>query len=513
MQITETANEGLKRGYKVVVSAADIESQLVERLDEVSKTVNLPGFRRGKVPAKVVRQRFGKSLMGEILEKTVDESSRNLMAEKDLRPAMQPKIEVLNFDEGQDLEYSVEVEILPAIEPMDFSTLKLEKPVVDVTDDMLDEQLTRLADNQKVFNTVERAAADGDAAIIDFVGSVDGVEFEGGKGTDYQLVLGSGTFIPGFEDQLIGAKAGDEKDVNVTFPENYGAADLAGKEALFKCTVKEIKEGAAPELNDEFASNLGLENLDGLKDAVKDQMKREHDNLSRDAIKRRLLDQLAEAHSFDVPPGLVEVEFNAIWEQLGQEMAQNGDTFESLEQTEDEAKEEYRGIAERRVRLGLLLSEVGRLNNVQISEDEVNRAIMDQVRRYPGQEQQVFEMFRNNPQARESLRAPILEEKVVDYILELAEVTENPMTLDELLNLDPDAEPAAEEKPKKKAPAKKKTTAKKADEAVEGEEKPKATRKRATKKADAAEADAEGEAKPKTTRKRAAKKAEESKDS
>ena len=445
MQIIEIAEEGLKRGFKIIVPAADIENKVAGRIDNLVKTVNLPGFRRGKVPAKVVRKKFGKSLLGEILEKTVEESSLQVLTTNNLRPALKPKIEITSFDEGTDLEYTIDVEVLPEITLMDFKTIQLEKPVVAVTDEMLNKQLARLTENQKLYRTVDRVAVNGDAVIIDYLGTVDGVEFDGGKGEDYQLILGSETFIPGFEEQLLGAMAGDQKDINITFPADYGAQKLAGKRAVFRCDVKEVKEGSLPELDDAFASSLGLENLDRLRDAVRDQMRREHDNQSRNAIKRRLLDKLADEYDFAVPTSLVDIEFDAIWGQLNEEMKRNGETFEALEQGENEARAEYKGIAERRVRLGLLLSEVGRLQNIQISDNEVSRATMEHARRFPGKEREVFEMFQNNPQAREQLRAPILEEKVVDYILELAVLIEKPMSMDELLSLDQN-DPAQEKK-------------------------------------------------------------------
>lgn len=498
MQVTETANEGLKRGFTVTIPADDIETRLSTKIGEIAQTIRLPGFRPGKVPTTVVRQRFGAALRDEILDETVKSTAEQLVKDKELRPALQPKIEVTKADQG-DLEYTVDLEILPEIAPMDFKSLKLDRPVVEVTDEMITERLDQIAEGNKSYTAVERAAADGDAVLMDFVGRVDGEAFEGGTAEDHQLVLGSNTFIPGFEPQLVGVTAGEEKDVTVSFPEDYGAAHLAGKEAVFTCTVKEVRTAGEATLDDDFAKTLGMDSLDALKTAIKEQVEREHGGVARQKMKRGLLDRLAEAHDFVVPPTLVDLEFDSIWHEIAHEMDQSGESFEDQGTTEEDAKAEYRGIAERRVRLGLLLSEVGRLNGIEVAQDELNRAIIEQARRYPGQEQQVFEMFQQNAQAREQLKAPVLEEKVVDFIVELAEVTEVPTTLDALLADDEEA--AAEAKPAKKKTARKKTAAKKAETAegaeaaVKGDAPAKPKRKRTTKKkAEADEADADAPA-------------------
>ncbi|MCR9215325.1 MAG: trigger factor [Proteobacteria bacterium] len=460
MQITQTNSDGLKRDFTVLVEAAEIETRVTNKLTEVGAEIKLPGFRPGKVPMAILRQRFGKSVMGEILEQTVNETSQQALDENDLRPAQQPKIEITKFDEGTDLEFTLEVEVMPEFEPMDFSKLKLEKKVADVTDDKVDEALEQIAGQQKNFEKVSknRKSKSGDALLIDFLGKVDDVAFDGGAAEGHQLELGSNSFIPGFEDQLIGTKGGDELDVKVTFPENYGSAELAGKDAVFEVKVHEVLEAAPVEINDDFATKLGLENLDALKDAVKERISEEYGQLSRQTMKRSMLDALAEEHSFEVPPGMKQGEFEGIWGQFEKELEQSGQKLEDQDQSEEELREEYTQIAERRVRLGLLLAEVGRINNIEVTQDEVNQAILAQARSYPGQEQQIFQMFQERPEMQAQLRAPIFEDKVVDFIAELATVTENKVSVDELMK-DPDEEPA--EKPKKKA-APKKAAAKKA---------------------------------------------------
>ncbi len=486
MQVTQTSSEGLKRDFTVVVEAAEIESKVTEKLTTVGQQVRLPGFRPGKVPMNILRQRFGRSVMGEILEETVNETSQKALNDNDLRPAQQPKIEITKFDEGEDLEFTIEVEVMPDFEPMDFSKLKLEKLVSDVADDKVDEALEQIAGQQKNFKKVarNRKSKEGDALLIDFVGKVDGVAFEGGTAEGHQLELGSGQFIPGFEDQLIGQKGGDEVAVNVTFPENYGSEELAGKEAVFDVTVHEVQEAAPVEIDDEFAKKMGLDDLAALKDAVRGRMEEEYGQQSRQTLKRNMLDALADNHSFDVPPGMKESEFNSIWEQFTQELERSGQKMEDQDQSEEELKAEYTDIAERRVRLGLLLAEVGRINNIDVSNEEVQQAMIAQARNFPGQEQQIFEMFQKNPEMQNSLRAPIFEDKVVDFIAELATVTEKKVSVEEL-TADPDDAP--EEKPKKKAAAKKAPAKKAAPKKKADADKP-AAKKAPAKKAPAKKA-------------------------
>lgn len=444
MQITETSAEGLRRDFKVVITAQDIESRVQTRLTEVGKTVKIPGFRPGKVPMPILKQRYGQSVMGEVLEAAVNDGAQKAVSDNNLRPALQPKIEVLKFDPGQDLEFAVQVELLPEIEPADLSAVEIEKPVAAVADDTVTEALGRLSKGRRTTEKVEedRAAVTGDILLIDFDGSVDGEKRPGMKGDDYELELGSGSFIPGFEDQLVGAKAGSDVSVNVSFPAEYHAAELAGKAAVFEVKVKEIRVGKDAELNDDLAKTFGFDDLEALKAAIKERTEGEYGQTSRLRAKRALLDKLAELHSFDVPGGMVEIEFEQIWKRLQEELARGGADAEDEGKSEDDLKAEYRDIAVRRVRLGLLLSEIGRRNNITVSREELQKAMFDEVRRYPGQEQQVFEFFQKNPQAVESLRAPIYEDKVVDFILGTVKVNEVTVSVEELMR-DPDEDEVA----------------------------------------------------------------------
>lgn len=439
MQVTETHAEGLKRGYEVVIGADAIEAKLMEKLKDLSQQVRLPGFRPGKAPVSLLRKQYGQRLMGEVLEETVNESATKALEEQSVRPALQPKIEITKFDEGQDLEYKVDVELFPEIEPGDFTEISVEKLTVAVSDETVDERLNGMAQQMREFDDAEDAheAATGDTVVIDFKGSIDGEAFEGGAAEDFSLELGSGRFIPGFEDQLVGVKKDDERTVAVNFPDDYGAEELAGKAAEFAVNVKGVKVPRELEIDDALAEKLGLENLEALRTALRDQVAQEYGQMERARLKRNLLDALAERYSFDVPEGMVDMEFEQIWSQMQQDLERQNKTLEDLEKPEEEAREEYRAIAVRRVRLGLFLSETGRLNNIEIAQDEVNRAIAEQARQFPGQEQAVFEYFQSNPEAQQGLRAPILEDKVVDFILEMADVQEREVSLDELMR-DPD---------------------------------------------------------------------------
>jgi len=470
MQVTETKTEGLKRDFKIVVPATDIENRITTRLEQLSQTVRIPGFRPGKVPVSLLRKRYGPSVMGEVLERAVGETTMKAMTEHGLRPAMQPKVEITSFEEGKDLEYTMAVEVLPEIEPVDYAKIRLERLTVDVEESEVDEILKRMAEANK---TSEPAAGDktaekGDVVVIDFVGKMDGKEFPGGKADGYHLDLGSGSFIPGFEDQLIGAKGGDQLAVNVTFPAEYGAAELAGKDVVFDVAVKEVRSTRPAAIDDAFAKRAGLENLDGLRKAIRDEHEREFKALARMRLKRALLDTLAEMYGFAVPEGLVEAELDSIWTQFEEQRKQNPDAAKSEygDKSDDEIKAEFRGIAERRIRLGLVLAEVGRTNKIEITQEDINRAIVAEARRYPGQEQKVIEYYRKNPDAMEALRAPLIEDRVVDFMIEMATVTERKVTREELMR-DPDDEDAAAEgkgDDKKKKPAKK-AAAKKAKDA------------------------------------------------
>ncbi|MEK9661184.1 MAG: trigger factor, partial [Alphaproteobacteria bacterium] len=405
--------------FKVVIEANDIAQKVDARLADVGKDIRLPGFRPGKVPMKILKQRFGGSVLGEVLDQTIRESSTSLFEERGLRPAGQPKIEVTSFDEGKDLEFDVSIEVLPEIETMDLSTIEIEKLTVETGDEEVDAALQRIAEQNKTSEPItgKRMSKKGDVVVIDFVGSIDGTPFDGGKADDYPLELGSNS---------------ESKDVEVSFPEDYGAEDLAGKNAVFACSVKEIREQKLPEIDDAFASNLGLENLDALKDAIREQIGGEYAQVARDAMKRKLLDILAEAHEFELPEGMLDSEFEGIWQQV--EKARENDQLDEDDKarSEDELREQYRNIALRRVRLGLLLSDIGEKNGLTVSQEEVNRAIMQQARQMPGQEQQVIEYFRGSPDAQRSLQAPIFEDKVVDFIVEMAKVTERTVSVEEL---------------------------------------------------------------------------------
>ena len=441
MQVTETLSEGLKRQFTVKLPAQDIDQKLDQRLRQLGATARLPGFRPGKVPMPLLKKRYGMSVMGEILEQAVQDSSSRAMAERGLRAATVPKIEITAFGEGTDLEYTMALELLPEIKPVDFATIDLERLKAEVTDEEVDKSVARIHERARRTEPVTepRPAATGDTVVIDFAGKLDGEAFPGGEGKDFPLELGGGRFIPGFEDQLVGVNAGDTRDVTVTFPQDYPAEKLAGREALFNVTVKELRAPLAVALDDEFAKSVGFDSLEALRKGVREQIERDYASASRLKLKRQLLDKLAETHHFTVPDGMIEGEFEGIWKQVSEAKERGALEPAMAAKSEDELKAEYRGIAERRVRLGLLLSEVGRLNNIQVNEDELKRAMIEEARRYPGQERQVIEHFRKNPDAMNGLRAPIFEEKTVDFIIEMAKVSDRAVTPTELFaDDDPD---------------------------------------------------------------------------
>jgi trigger factor len=383
---------------------------------------------------------YGRSLMGELIEQAVNETSAKALGE--LRPATQPEIHLevdmeALADGKEDLRYHFHVEVLPTFEPVDVRALTLDRPVAAVADSQIDEALSRIADQNKRYDAKEGAAEDGDAVVIDFVGSIDGEVFEGGSAEDTTVVIGAGRFIPGFEEQLIGATVGEARTLNVTFPEAYPTATLAGKAAAFAVTVKEVKAASTPEIDDEFAKGLGLSSLDTLKDAVRKQLEAEHKSQSRTKVKRVLLDQLDAAHSFDLPSRMVDAEFNAIWSQVKAEIDAGRTPEEDAGKSEDELQAEYRRIAERRVRLGLVLAEIGQRNKIEVPEEEVARAIANEARRYPGQERQVVQFFQKNAGALAQIRAPLYEEKVVDFILEAATVNDVSVDRETLFAEDP----------------------------------------------------------------------------
>ena len=444
MQITETVSEGLRREYKIVVPMGDLEQKVTARLEEMKPKMHLKGFRPGKAPVSFLKKQFGKSMMGEIVEEAVNEGSQKAISDNSLKPAFTPQVEPVGeleqvVDGKADLEFTVKVDLMPDFELADVSKLKIEKLTADVTDADVDEALKRLAEQSRTYSSRAEGAASelDDTVVIDFVGRVDGEEFQGGKADDFSLVLGSGQFIPGFEEQLIGAKAGETRDVNVTFPADYPEAKLAGKDAVFTVAVKDVKAPDPVSIDNELAKRMGLESLGILRDRVRDQVKTDFTGASRLHLKRRVLDALDKTHAFDVPPAMVENEFNGIWSAVEKELQREGKTFADEGKTEDELKKEYRGIAERRIRLGLVLARIGEQNGLNVSNEEMQRAMAQRARQFPGQEQQVYDFYAKNAQAQAEIRAPIFEDKVVDFIAELADVTDRKVDR-ETLFMDPD---------------------------------------------------------------------------
>lgn len=453
MQVKELKNEGLSYELEVTLAAKDIDKQIDDRLAEYAKTMKLPGFRPGHVPLNLLKQRYGKAVLGEVLEKAVNDSTVKALEERKLRPALQPKIEVKSFDEGKDLTYVMALEIIPEFKVMDLKGIELEKLVTKPDGKAVDEALERVAKQRRESAPVktDRAAKKGDILMIDFHGRTkdDGVEHPGMHSHDHALELGSGMFIPGFEDQLIGKKKGDKVAVGVTFPKPYHSDDLAGREAVFDVDIKEIREPKPIEINDEFAKKLGLDSEKALRDAVEKQIKSEYDQFSRMKLKRQLLDALDDSHDFDIPSGMMDLEYANIRQQI---MVERPDQVKDGKlQLSGEEEEELHAIAERRVRLGLILSEIGRANSVFVSDQELQRAVISEAQRYPGQEAQVFEYYRSNRNALEALRAPVFEDKVVDFIVGLAKVEEKEVSLEVLTEEDEESYKPKRKKGKAKA--------------------------------------------------------------
>ncbi len=444
MQVTETAAAGLKREYRVVVPATDLEAKVNQRLDDLKGKVQLRGFRPGKVPVAHLKRLYGKSAMAEVIEAAVREANSKIVTDNGLKLATEPKV-VLPSEDGavervvegkSDLSYTVEMEIVPPITLTDFKSIKLERLTAPVQDSEIDEAIQVIADQNKPFAPKSDAAEKGDRVTISFQGTIDGQPFEGGAGKDVPIQLGAGGFIPGFEDQLIGIKAGDTRTVNVKFPENYEVATLAGKAASFAVTATTVEAPGQVALDDDFAKTLGLESMAKLREVVRERVEREHAAASRQKIKRALLDQLDARHKFEPPPTLVEEEFNNVWSTVEDDLKQQGLTFADEGTTEEKAREEYRAIAERRVRLGLVIAEIGEKNNIKVSEDQLTQAVVAQARMMPGQEQKVWDYYRNNPAALAALRAPIFEDKVVNFLLELADVSDKQVSREELFKDD-----------------------------------------------------------------------------
>ena len=494
MQVIETLAEGLKREIKVVIPAKDMEDKMNERLADVKDKVRINGFRPGKVPAAHLKKVYGKSIMADLVNEIVREQPAAILSSRGEKSATQPEIAMTeDKDEAdkilaaeQDFEFTLSYEVLPPIELKSVKGIKVTREVIDISDDEVNEQVLKVAESARAYETKTGKAANGDRITMDYVGKVDGEAFEGGTDQGAELVLGSGRFIPGFEDQLVGVKAGDEKTITVTFPADYPAKNLAGKEATFDVTVKDVAAPGAVEINDELASKLGIESADRLKEIVRGQIESQYGSLTRQKLKRQILDQLDEMYKFETPNSLVDAEYNGIWSQVNNDLAQSGKTFEDEDTTEEKAREEYKTLAERRVRLGLVLSEIGEKAGVEVSEDEMQRAIYDQLRQYPGQEKQILEFFRSQPGAAASIRAPIFEEKVIDHLLTEIDVTDKKVTKEELL-----AEEEGEAKAETKKAAPKKKAAAKAEAADAGEGEEAAAKKKAAPKKKAADESAE----------------------
>jgi trigger factor len=444
MDIKELETDGLTRKYQVTVKKEALEEKLDAKIKEIQPEVSLKGFRPGKVPVSHIRKMFGQSIMKDVVEEVLNETSQKAINDNKLRPAGQPQIDLrANGEEvtkgRADLDYYMTVESIPEFEPVDPETLKFTRLKTELKDEEVEERLAELAKGQKTYKKKAKTAKakKGDAVLIDFVGSIDGEEFEGGAMEGHQLVLGSGTFIPGFEDELIGVKAGEEKDVVVTFPEDYQASELAGKEAVFKTVVHEVQGEKEAEIDDDFAKNFGMDDLDALKNAIREQMEAELDGQSRMKLKRAILDELDSKHDFELPKSMVETEFTNIWNQVKAEKEAGQLDEEDAEKSDEQLEADYRKIAERRVRLGLVLAEMGQKENIDISNEELQGALVAEARRYPGQEQQVIEFYQKNPQALAQLRAPIYEEKVVDLITEKATVKDKKVDRETLFEEDP----------------------------------------------------------------------------
>ncbi len=441
MQITESRTEGLKHAFTIVVDAGTLAARTDERLQQLRQTVQIKGFRRGKVPVSLLQKLYGDGVRGEVMQAALQDSTDSAMKQHDLKPAMQPKIDVVKFENNSDLEFKLEVEVLPAIEPMDFTALKLERPVCEVTSNEADEAIQRLAEQQRAFTDKadDAGAEDGDVVVIDYDGKIDGVQFEGGKSENVSVQIGQKMFIPGFEEQLVGARKGDEKQLKVTFPEEYGAKHLAGKDAVFDVKVHQVRAPEAVTIDDAFAEKLGLESLEKLREAMQERITTDYKSISRSRLKRALLDALDKAHAFEVPPGMLSAEEDQIWQQFQQELQRRGQTLADQDKSEEELRKEYRVIADRRVRLGLLLAEIGQRNTITVPEEAMRDALFRQASQFPGQEKLLFEYYQKNPQALASLRAPLYEDRVVDFVLELAQVTDKPVSREELFK-EPDDE-------------------------------------------------------------------------
>jgi len=445
MQVTETLSDGLKRSYAVVLAAADIENRRTTRLTDLSKTLRLPGFRPGKVPMTVIRQRYGSAVAAEVLEESVSEATRKVLTDGGLRPALQPKVDLVTAEPTtgvKDIEFTVELEILPDIAMPDFSAISLTRLKAETAAETIDKvvseiaarnrELTDLTEEELAARPEGAGAVDGDVLTVDFLGKLDGVEFPGGQATDADVDIGGSGFIPGFAEQLVGMKPAESKTISVTFPEDYGSPDLAGKNATFDVVAKKIRKASVPALDDAFAQKLAFETLEELREAISKRSQSEYDAMSRMRLKRQLLDSLADLASFPTPPSMVDMEFDQIWQRLEADRKEGRLDEDDKSKDDDTLRTEYRAIAERRVRLGLLLAEIGRVNSLVVTEDEMNRAMRAELSRYPGQEAAMMEIFRKYPAMADNLRGPIFEDKVVDYVLSLTHITDEVVSPEDL---------------------------------------------------------------------------------
>jgi len=438
MQIKEVKSEGLSREYNLTIKAEAFNAEVDKKLKKIAQTASMAGFRAGKVPFGMIKKKYQGNAMSEALDDVIKNGVNELLKEKNLRPVFTPDVDLKKFEEGKDIEFNVTMEIMPDIEIKDFSGIKIEKPVADVPNEEIEKALNYMAESHRDSVKVEedRATVKGDIAVIDFVGSIDGVEFPGGKGEAYPLEIGSGSFIPGYEDQLIGKKAGEVVNVKATFPENYHAKDLAGKEALFVTTIKEIREVKKTEINEDFAKTMGAESLDKLKESVKERIAQDYENATKMKLKRALLDALDKAYKFDVPAKLVDMEYDAIVKQYENAKKNNQLDEDEKSKKEEDLLKEYKDIAVRRVKLGLLLAEVGNNAKVEVNQDDINKAIMNEAQRYPMQAKAIFDFYLKNKQAIERLRTQVYEEKVIDYVLSKVELKEKKVSVEELYNFD-----------------------------------------------------------------------------
>lgn len=442
MQVTETRSEGLSREYKVSLAATELQERLTSELETLKGRVKINGFRPGKVPLGHLRKLYGRSVMADVVQNAVNEANRKIVEENGLKLAQEPKVDMPSdqaevekaLDARGDLDFTVALEVLPTFELADLSDISVRKQVASVSDEDLDTALNRMATQNRAFADKGEGAdaAEGDRVKVDFVGRIDGEPFEGGTAGDIDIEIGSNSFIPGFEPQLVGIKAGETRTVNVTFPENYGSVELAGKAAAFEVVAKEIQAAGETKVDEDLAKAFGMDSLDALKEAVRGAITRDYETQSRRKLKKELLDALDGKYAFDLPQGLVEQEFNAVWSQVEADLKNNAKTFADENTTEEGAREEYRRIAERRVRLGLVLAQIGENADIKVTDDEVDRALVERVRQYPGQERQVWDFYQKNPGAKAELRAPIFEEKTVDHLLGQINVVEEPISREEL---------------------------------------------------------------------------------